>query len=123
MNEAIHKSLRYLLNKRLSRPLAIAHRGASAWATENTLGALRVANSLGADMWEVDVHLTRDRVCVVCHDSNLLRLTGKDICLGEADWNTIRKIHLLGGGTIPSFADVVTLALEMDSGLYVEIKG
>ena len=95
MNEAIHKSLRYLLNKRRSGPLAIAHRGASAWATENTLGALRVANSLGADMWEVDVHLTRDRVCVVCHDSNLLRLTGKDICLGEADWNTIRKIHLL----------------------------
>ncbi len=123
MNEAIHKSLRYLLNKRRSRPLAIAHRGASAWATENTLGALRVANSLGADMWEVDVHLTRDRVCVVCHDSNLLRLTGKDICLGEADWNTIRKIHLLGGGTIPSFADVVTIALEVDAGLYVEIKG
>ena len=92
MNEAIHKSLRYLLNKRRSGPLAIAHRGASAWANENTLGALLVANSLGADMWEVDVHLTRDKVCVVCHDSNLLRLTGKDIFLAEADWNTIRKI-------------------------------
>ena len=47
MNKAIHKSLRYLLNKRRSRPLAIAHRGASAWATENTLGAFIVANSLG----------------------------------------------------------------------------
>ena len=123
MNEGRHKSLQYLLNKHRNRPLAIAHRGASAWASENTLKAFRIASALGTDMWEVDVHLTQDGVCVVCHDPNLLRVSGKDICLAETDWNTIRKLPLLKGGTIPSFVDVVSLALEMDAGLYVEVKG
>jgi glycerophosphoryl diester phosphodiesterase len=123
MNDGLHKTLQNSLNNRRNKPLAIAHRGASAWANENTLRAFLVAHSLGADMWEVDVHLTRDKVCVVCHDSNLLRVSGKDICLEKTDWNTIRKLPLLKGGTIPSFADVVSLALELETGLYVEVKG
>ena len=123
MNEGRHKALHNLLNNRRNQPLIIAHRGASAWANENTLRAFLVAHSLGADMWEVDVHLTRDKVCVVCHDSNLLRVSGKDICLEKTDWNTIKKLPLLKGGTIPAFADVVTLALELKTGLYVEVKG
>ncbi|MEO1225682.1 MAG: glycerophosphodiester phosphodiesterase family protein, partial [Pseudomonadota bacterium] len=51
-----------------SRPLSIAHRGASAYATENTLTAFRRAALLAADMWEVDVRVTRDGVPVACHD-------------------------------------------------------
>jgi len=38
----------------------IAHRGARSLAPENTLAAARKALECGADMWEIDVCLTRD---------------------------------------------------------------
>jgi glycerophosphoryl diester phosphodiesterase len=67
-----------LLELRRGRPLAIAHRGASASATENTLGAFRKAHSLGADLWEVDAALTGDGTCVACHDEEPHCIDGKD---------------------------------------------
>jgi glycerophosphoryl diester phosphodiesterase len=57
------------------RPWVIAHRGDSAFAPENTLEAARRAHQLGADAWELDVHLTRDGVPVVFHDESLCRTT------------------------------------------------
>jgi len=55
------------------RPLVIAHRGDSFHAPENTLEAAQRAWEVGADAWELDVRLTRDRVPVVIHDASLLR--------------------------------------------------
>ena len=43
------------------RPLIIAHRGASHLAPENTLTSFRLAKTLGADGFECDVQLTKDR--------------------------------------------------------------
>ena len=53
----------------------IAHRGDSVHAPENTLDAARIGWEMGADAWELDVHLTRDGVPVVIHDESLLRTT------------------------------------------------
>ncbi|MDR3639279.1 MAG: glycerophosphodiester phosphodiesterase family protein, partial [Isosphaeraceae bacterium] len=53
----------------------MAHRGASAHAPENTLEAAKLGFAIGADAWELDVHLTRDRVPVVIHDESLVRTT------------------------------------------------
>jgi glycerophosphoryl diester phosphodiesterase len=58
-----------------SRPWIIAHRGDSFHAPENTLEAARRGWEAGADAWELDVQLTRDRVPVVLHDESLLRTT------------------------------------------------
>jgi glycerophosphoryl diester phosphodiesterase len=55
------------------RPLIIAHRGASAYAPENTLAAFRAALALGADMIELDVHPTADRRLAVIHDESIDR--------------------------------------------------
>lgn len=57
-----------------SRPLVIAHRGASGERPENTLGAFERAIELSADMIETDLHLTRDGVVVIHHDASLGRL-------------------------------------------------
>ena len=54
-------------------PLAIAHRGASAYATEHTFAAYDLAIAMGADVIEVDVRLTADAVPVVVHDRTLWR--------------------------------------------------
>lgn len=57
------------------KPLVIAHRGARSLAPENTLAAARTAHALGADMWELDVHLSADGELIVFHDDTLTRTT------------------------------------------------
>ncbi|GAA1165098.1 hydrolase [Streptomyces hebeiensis] len=56
-------------------PLVIAHRGASAYAPENTLEAVEAADDLGIDWVENDVQRTKDGRLVVIHDDNLRRTT------------------------------------------------
>ena len=65
-----------------------AHRGASAYAPENTLPAFALAMQQGADGIELDVHLTKDGELVVIHDEKLDRTTNgtglvKDYTLAE----------------------------------------
>ena len=55
--------------------LNIAHRGARSLAPENTLVSARQAYRLGADLWELDVRMTRDNRLVVMHDNSLERTT------------------------------------------------
>ena len=50
-----------------------AHRGASAYAPENTLPAFELAVGLGADGIECDIHLSKDGRFVVCHDDTVDR--------------------------------------------------
>jgi glycerophosphoryl diester phosphodiesterase len=56
----------------------IAHRGASAKATEHTFAAYDLALEMGADMLEVDLRLTADGQLVVVHDRTLLRTVGDE---------------------------------------------
>ncbi len=51
-----------------TRPLVIAHRGASGYLPEHTLAAKALAYGLGADFLEQDLVLTKDDVPVVLHD-------------------------------------------------------
>src|SRR4029079_630424 len=57
------------------RPQVFARRGGAALRPENTLLAFDHGLSLGADGLELDVHLSRDGVVVVHHDTTLDRTT------------------------------------------------
>jgi len=57
------------------RPLVIGHRGYAAAAPENTLPSFRLAQLAGADLVELDYHVSRDGVPVVIHDPTLDRTT------------------------------------------------
>ncbi|MCP4114740.1 MAG: glycerophosphodiester phosphodiesterase [Desulfobacteraceae bacterium] len=57
------------------RVLNIAHRGGGDLAPENTLTAYETALSAGADVLEMDVHLTADGHVVVSHDGTVDRCT------------------------------------------------
>lgn len=59
----------------MKRPLVIAHRGLVPGATENSLGAILLAASAGADLIELDIRLSLDRQPVVLHDAWLRRVT------------------------------------------------
>jgi glycerophosphoryl diester phosphodiesterase len=55
--------------------LNIAHRGARAFAPENTLVAFMKAKTFGCQMIEIDVRLSKDDQLIVHHDENLSRCT------------------------------------------------
>jgi glycerophosphoryl diester phosphodiesterase len=58
-----------------SRPIVIAHRGASGYLPEHTLAAKALAFGMGADYLEQDVVLTRDDHPIVLHDIHLDTVT------------------------------------------------
>ncbi len=55
--------------------LNIAHRGARAFAPENTLAAFEKAKTFGCQMFELDVHMAKDGQLVIHHDDQLTRCT------------------------------------------------
>jgi glycerophosphoryl diester phosphodiesterase len=55
--------------------LNIGHRGARAFAPENTLTAFAKAKALGCSMVEIDVHRALDGELIVHHDDQLTRCT------------------------------------------------
>ncbi len=64
----------------LTDPILFAHRGASAYAPENTLESFALAQKLGATGLESDVWVTKDGVLVLDHDGVVKsRLRSKSI--------------------------------------------
>ena len=61
----------------------IAHRGASAYAPENTIAAMDRAFALGSNWIEFDVMLSADGEAFVFHDENLKRTTNGNGGVGE----------------------------------------
>ena len=50
------------------RPWIIGHRGSPRQAPENTLGSFELAIRQGADLIELDLHMSADKQLVVIHD-------------------------------------------------------
>jgi len=100
-----------------ARPRAIAHRGASGHAAENSLEAFRKAAQLGADGVELDLHTTGDGRAVVFHDFTLPN--GKRIDGLAA--TEVREHRLSNGEPVPFLEEV----LEVIPGLavWIEVKG
>ncbi|MDX2599361.1 glycerophosphodiester phosphodiesterase family protein [Streptomyces caniscabiei] len=85
-------------------PLVVAHRGASAYAPENTLAAVDKAHEMGFDWVENDVQRTSDGRLVVLHDATLARTTNvEDLYPERAPWNvadfTAAEIGRLDAGS------------------------
>ncbi len=59
----------------LKQPTIFAHRGASAYAPENTMAAFKLAVDQGADAIELDAKLSADGQVVVMHDDSVNRTT------------------------------------------------
>ncbi|MFI9805347.1 glycerophosphodiester phosphodiesterase [Streptomyces sp. NPDC052301] len=82
----------------------VAHRGASAYAPENTLASIDKAAQLGFTWVENDVQRTKDGKLVVIHDDSLQRTTNvEDVFPGRAPWKvkdfTAAEIARLDAGS------------------------
>jgi glycerophosphoryl diester phosphodiesterase len=95
-------------------PLVYAHRGGAALRPENTIEAFDHGLSLGADGLEFDVHLSRDGVVVIHHDTTLERTTSGR---GRVADHTAAELAALA---VPTLADV--LARYPAIALIVELK-
>jgi glycerophosphoryl diester phosphodiesterase len=125
----------------------IAHRGASAYAPENTVPAFRLAAEQGANWVEFDLQLTKDRKIVALHDNSLERTTdieqvfpdrARKVGEGEKavprwmlDDFTLEEIKRLDAGSwfdpkfrgtrIPTFGETID-SLRGRAGLFIELK-
>ncbi|MEW1656421.1 MULTISPECIES: glycerophosphodiester phosphodiesterase family protein [unclassified Streptomyces] len=85
-------------------PLVVGHRGAAAYAPENTLASVDAAHRRGITWVENDVQRTKDGELVVLHDTSLARTTNvKKVFPNRSSWNvgdfTLREIEKLDAGS------------------------
>ena len=127
----------------------VAHRGASAYAPENTIPAFRLAAEQGATFVEFDLQLTKDRQIVCLHDNSLERTTDVEEMFPDRfrtvpatqtsavtkRWMledfTLAEIRRLDAGAwfdakfrgtrIPTFGETID-SLRGRSGLFIELK-
>lgn len=106
----------------------LAHRGASAYAPENTMAAFELALEQGADGFELDVHLTRDGEIVVCHDETIDRTSNGSGRVVDLDFEQLQEFDFsagLDGYTncrIPALREVFELIRGTDAVVNVELK-
>ena len=89
----------------------IAHRGVfdNKSVPENSMLSFMNAIKYNYPI-ELDVQLTKDNKLVVFHDDNLLRMTGYDKLLQEANYSEISNLKLLNANeNIPTFNEVLKL--------------
>ncbi|MFF1375280.1 glycerophosphodiester phosphodiesterase [Streptomyces sp. NPDC058308] len=85
-------------------PVVVAHRGASAYAPENTLAAIDKARDMGFRWVENDVQRTKDGELVIVHDDTLKRTTNvEEVYPDRAPWKvadfTAAEIAKLDAGS------------------------
>ena len=68
-----------------------AHRGASAYAPENSLYAFNLAIEMGADGVELDIYETADGRIVIHHDNDIARMAGTPAKILETDFDVLRS--------------------------------
>ncbi|MER6943004.1 glycerophosphodiester phosphodiesterase family protein [Nonomuraea sp. NPDC000554] len=97
----------------------IAHRGASAYAPENTIASCALARELRADACELDIQETRDHQLVLMHDATLARTTNvEQLFPGRSPWRvadfTLAEIQQLDAGSwfSPRYRGVQVPTLE-----------
>jgi glycerophosphoryl diester phosphodiesterase len=116
-------------------PVVMAHRGCCRkgsgfeFAPENTLAAFAYAASVGAHMFETDLHLTMDGEIVLLHDSTLDRTTN---CTGPVAGLTLAELQSCDAGSwlnesfagerVPTLIDAMQLAKKHGMTIILDLK-
>jgi glycerophosphoryl diester phosphodiesterase len=130
------------------RPWIVGHRGASAYAPENTIPALLLAAEQGATYVEYDLQPTKDGVLVLLHDETLERTTDVEDVFPQrfrqtkgADGAMVKRWYLedftfaevqkldagawfdakFKGTRVPSHVETIA-AMKGKCGLFIELK-
>ena len=109
--------------------LAIAHRGASGYAPENTFAAFRKAVAMGAAFIETDLQLSRDARFVAIHDPTVNRTTNGQGSVNEMTLADLRRLDAgswfgseFAGERIPTLEEIFDFSKKHDVVFYLEMK-
>lgn len=111
------------------RTVIIGHRGAMGHSPENTLASFQKGLDLGADVVELDIHLSRDGVPVVMHDERVNRTTDGTGLVADMTLAELKGLDAgrwfgreFEGEKIPTLKEVFDWAAG-NVELVIEIKG
>ena len=105
-----------------------AHRGASAYAPENTVEAFALAMEQGADGIELDVQMTKDGQVVVIHDETIARGSDGPGAVRDYTLEELKKFHFSNhmenyeNAVIPTLKEVLDLIKSSNMLLNIELK-
>ncbi len=113
----------------LKLPNIIGHRGAAAYAPENTLESIHTAADMGCKWVELDVKLSKDSVPMIFHDDDLDRTTnghGPFAAMNCTDLQDLECGQWFSEGytgiKIPTLEEAIEVILKRDLGVNLEIK-
>jgi len=100
--------------------LRIGHRGARAYAPENTIKSFEKAIEIGVDAVELDVRKTKDDELVVIHDADIKRTTNGKGLVSEL---TVKEIKAFSsdGEKIPTLDETLNF-LDKKVKVFIELK-
>jgi glycerophosphoryl diester phosphodiesterase len=111
-------------------PLVIAHRGDSAHRPENTLSSFASALEVGAEVVELDVHLTSDGHVVVIHDAVIDRTTDGRGAVRDLTLQQVRAVSAgyperfgseFRGERVPTLSEALNFLRDRSKAM-IEIK-
>ncbi len=114
--------------EKMKKVKIFAHRGASAYAPENTLEAFSLAMEQGADGIELDVQMTRDGELVVIHDETIDRVSGGKGFVKDFTLEELKKFSVSNGFEkypevrIPTLQEVLELVKPSAMEVNIELK-
>lgn len=109
--------------------VVVAHRGGASLGIENSLSCIEKGIATGADMIEIDVHMSLDGALVVCHDPTIDRTTTGKGAIRELTLEQLRSYPLKHQETgevaqderLPLLEEVLD-AIRGRCGLLLEVK-
>lgn len=109
----------------------VAHRGLSGIERENTCAAFVLAGSRSYYGIETDVHVTADGKYLICHDSNLGRVSGVDIEIEKSPFDVLQSVPLFDTDGVshrsdlvpPALSDYVSICRKYGKVAVLELKG
>ena len=112
-----------------SYPRIIGHRGACAYAPENTLVSFETAINMGVEWIEFDVKITKDQVPIIFHDDTLERTTNGNGAVQDYTLEEIKELEAgswfgdsFTGISIPTLEEALDILIDRNIGINVELK-
>jgi glycerophosphoryl diester phosphodiesterase len=106
----------------------VAHRGATAYAPENTIAGFDLAVDMKADYIEIDVQRSKDGELVLIHDTTVNRTTDGTGKVGDLTFEQLRSLDAgsskgkeFTGELIPTFEEILD-RYRGKVGILIELK-
>lgn len=109
--------------------MIVGHRGIRSLYPENTMVSFRAALELKLDLIEFDVHFTKDKKIVVCHDADIERTTNGSGLIGDMTLEELKTYDAgikmgeeFAGECIPTLEEVLDLMAHADYEVLLNVE-